>query len=744
MLSKFNLIYLFLIFSIAIHGQCLIKELTVTPGDCDVNGRFFVTVNFIYSGTSPKFRIQGNGANYGVFEYTSLPVKIGPLKADCITDFEFVVRDNENTSCVASKGIGKKCCDNNCKIAFDSIGVGACNGSKYPLYLNLTYNNPSTNTFSLYNNGKFYGSFKYSQLPLKFGDFPSSISETYNKLVVCANDNAKCCDTIEIVNPCICSIYKVRGQVVDCNEGDSTFSLKVDFKHNITSDSFQIGGNSKNYGKYAYKDLPIVIRQLTFSDSFEYEFLIVDSKDAFCFSSLDLGKVTRCNFECNIKNLTVKATKCEEGKFYADIRFEDKNTSLKGFIIRGNGRIYDTFEYGEDFYRVGPLSGDCKTLYEFVVKDIEQIECSAAIHFTEPVCCDSPCRISELKVTEFCENKVLLAYGVNFAHTKQTGNFRLKINNQVIGTFPYNALPLKISNINFDLPNVVIRIFDAEDEACSLTKEYTFECGKSPECKIYDLNIKPTDCNDDNKFYAVVKFKVTQPGSRGFIVKINGLPFDTLQYGKDVYEIGPLKGNCETLYRFVLFDLNNPSCAAELAFSEKICCDPVCSIKEPVISFTPCREGKFNLNLNFKHVSTLQKFRVKVNGVFKGPFNYADLPVTIENLNERQSYEIIVWDVEKEACRMAFTIPGIECTTGTTELKGEFIKYYTDNQFLYIEAQSSFLPGHYEIYNQSGQLVYKTMAELQKQLEISHYTSGVYFLKFYNQKVNITGKFFKL
>ena len=733
---------LFLTYTTIGVSQCVINELSVTVGECDANGKFYVTINFNHAGTSDRFKLQGNGVNYGLFNNNTLTLKIGPLLADCITNYEFVIRDELNESCVAFKNPGKKCCADQCSIAFDSTHVGNCQDGKYDFYFNLKHNAANIG-FDLFNNGQFYGYYKYSQLPLNLENLPSSTTETYNKIVVCANDNVKCCDTLLVLNLCICTIYKVRGQVIECNTESETFSIKIDFKHNLGADSFQIGGNSVNYGKFAYNDLPITINNLPFSPDIDYEFLIVDNEEAVCFASYHLGVVTSCNFECYILNVKATPTECVDGLFYVDIQFEDKNTSLKGFLIRGNGRIYDTFEYGEPYYRVGPLEGNCQTLYEFVVKDLELTECSSFTHFTEPVCCGKLCEMADLVVTEFCENNNLVAFDINFEHNRTSGNFGLKINNQFIGTYPYASLPIKITSINFDLPLVVMTIFDKEDESCRLVKEYEFECYQQPDCNIYDMTVKASACNENQKFYAILKFKITNPTSEKFVIKINGIPFDTLTYGKDVYEIGPLSGDCTTLYKFLIYDLNNSACAEDFSFTEKICCQGACKISDPVVSYTDCMDGRFNLNLNFKYINTLTKFRIKINGVIKGPYLYTQLPVVIENLEQNTAYEVIIWDIDKEVCRLTFSIPALQCTSGTEENLSSGIIMVNDNQSILLRMDEKWLPSAIVVSNLAGSNISVLPAHTENVIDISAFPAGLYFLQIRYEKLVLTRKFIK-
>jgi len=488
-----------------------------------------------------------------------------------------------------------------------------------------------------------------------------------------------------------------------------------------------LGGNSISYGTFAYKDLPVTLDSLPFSPTREYEFLIVDQKDQFCFGYYELGVVDSCRFTCQLSDAHVEALPCEDGSFYAKITFTEKNGSLDGFVVRGNGRVYDTLEYGEPYYLIGPLDGDCKTKYEFGIQDLSAEGCRTGVHFTEPVCCEVECEMGELTITEYCEGGKLVAFDVNFEHNRREGTFFLKINNTVIGTFPYSALPLKITQINFDLPVVLVKIFDSKMEACNIMQEYEFECYTPPACKIYDIVGKVTACNDDKKFWALLKFRADNPGNKGFVVKVNGIVFDTLPYGKDVYEIGPLMADCATLYKFIIQDVAHPDCIEDYGFTEKICCED-CKLSNPVVSFGLCREGKFDLTLQFNHVANAPKFNVKVNGVLAGTFDYSSLPITLKGLNERTAYEIVIWDLERELCRLVVNIPAIECPSGTDNLNSEDMSLKTDGDFLIFSLPELWVHSACSLIDLSGRSLNRFIGLSENKVDISILPQGIYVL----------------
>lgn len=71
----------------------ILNNLTTEIISCD-NELFQMEVNFDITGSvSEGFSISGNGNDYGSFDYSQLPIVVGPLSADGITEYYFIVRD---------------------------------------------------------------------------------------------------------------------------------------------------------------------------------------------------------------------------------------------------------------------------------------------------------------------------------------------------------------------------------------------------------------------------------------------------------------------------------------------------------------------------------------------------------------------------------------------------------------------------------------------------------------------------
>ncbi|MBK9583925.1 MAG: hypothetical protein IPO48_19155 [Saprospiraceae bacterium] len=136
------------------------------------------------------------------------------------------------------------------------------------------------------------------------------------------------------------------------------------------------------------------------------------------------------------------------------------------------------------------------------------------------------------------------------------------------------------------------------------TEEYDFTekiCCNTKECSITDMIVKADPCNDHGEFYAILKFAISNPGNQGFIVRVNGVNFDTLQYGQALYEIGPLKGDCATLYKFLILSTASLNAVKIMDLQKKFVVKMQLVVSKSTLTFLPCVDNKFGIQINFGH-----------------------------------------------------------------------------------------------------------------------------------------------
>jgi hypothetical protein len=192
-------------------GDCQFKELHVSK-TCDGDSLFFVTIQFVpVNPGNLGFKIQGNGHNYGSFDYNDLPIELGPFAADCHTSYEFLLQDIANPNCKKVYHLGKVCCGHHdgCQIKELHVDTGDCDSdSTYQLTIQFEVHPANNSEYQIWVNGEWYGQYPIADLPLTLEGIPSSI-HSKERLKVCTADEPLCCKEIFYSAPkCIYKGYQ--------------------------------------------------------------------------------------------------------------------------------------------------------------------------------------------------------------------------------------------------------------------------------------------------------------------------------------------------------------------------------------------------------------------------------------------------------------------------------------------------------------------------------------------------------
>jgi hypothetical protein len=94
-----------------VDDTCKISNITADISAQDTSGLFTVTLDFAFDNVGTAFTISGNGSQYGVYTYNSVPVTLNPFQCDSTTEWEFVILDLQNNGCLNALNIGVVECD---------------------------------------------------------------------------------------------------------------------------------------------------------------------------------------------------------------------------------------------------------------------------------------------------------------------------------------------------------------------------------------------------------------------------------------------------------------------------------------------------------------------------------------------------------------------------------------------------------------------------------------------------------
>lgn len=383
----FSLFLMLAWFGTNAQSACELYDLEVEQSECNSEKKFTLTINFKFQNTSDCFTVKGNGKNYGTFKYNQVPIKL-TLSGDCTTEYEFIIRDCKTEACKLTYLLGKVCCEEECELSELVMEQTECKEDQ-SFCVSLYFNYQGTSKcFKISGNGKDYGKFNYSQLPVKICGLKGDCETEYEFNITDCED-AECSLSAYVGIVCCeesCKLEELKLEKTECNK-DGKFDVFLNFKHKATSDCFKVYLNGSLYNTYKYNQLPVKLGSFQGDCKTAYEFTIVDCNDEKCKVSGSLGKVCCEKKNCTIKELQIKKSDCDaEKNFYVTINFKHLNTS-GCFNVKGNGKLYGTFNYNQLPVKIGPLKGDCKTHYEFIVEDCENKECKASKAIGK-VCCE--------------------------------------------------------------------------------------------------------------------------------------------------------------------------------------------------------------------------------------------------------------------------------------------------------------------------------------------------------------------
>lgn len=740
--SRLGLLWFLIFIYYPCSSQCIINDFKIIAGPCNQRGQFYITIDLNSNENFQRFNVIGNGINYGTFSYSTLPIKIGPLKADCITDYEFLIRDSLIANCQLYKKIGTFCCDDLCKIRISDISATNCENSKYGLGLNFE-NISFGGQFDIYNNSKKLGSYPVADLPISLNNIESNLNETFNQISVCAVNEKVCCDTVMLANPCICTIANLRGQIINCNDKSEEFSVKINLDYHGTSDSFRVGGNLTNYGTFAYKDLPIIIKDLPFSNDMEYEFLVIDNGDPFCFSSFEQGTVNGCNFNCNLEKLEVRPEICDSNHALVSLTFLSINPGVNGFSIFVNSENKGQYQYGNKDYLIKLPKIDCLNQYSFTISDRDISDCRLDTLVSFKECCTQKCKISDVAISEQCVNNNLQSVGINFNHVGVSDSFALTVNDIKVSNYSYSDLPVSITNLNYSQQDVSIRISDTYSDHCAIEIPYTILCHPPPVCSISEFNVVPGECNNEGKFTSKLEFIAKNAVSPLFQLKINGLTADTVTYGDSLYKIFPLIGDCITPYTFSLFSVQDSLCQAHFELADIICCR-ACKLSEPVISYLPCIDGKYDLKLDFKYKGTNELFDIKINNRIIGTYRYSDLPIIIHGIDTNTEVNLKIEDTQNKICFLEIILNGKPCPSATNDLISKHMPVYSSQDKVFIQLGNFTYQVRILAFDITGRIIYQADVSQDSQIDISTWPRGMYFIDIVGKETKFRQRVMKL
>ncbi len=729
---------------------CSFSDITINPLDCDGVGTYSLELDFeVTSPTSIFFDVFGGSTYLGAFQYADLPITISNFP-ERDAEFDIItISDNGNDGCAeVLEFIGPDCAELPCIFSNYFIEAHECDSQGlFDMYIQFDVEGEGSEGFIVRGNGIVYDTFEYGEDWYVFGPLEGDC-ETIFEFILIDVEFPDCQAENGFTEPICCmdSICILSNLIIDdieCNSEELTFSYNFNFNA-VTNDSYDIFVDNQLVDTGLYADLSNGADiSIPANDIGLYLLTICDNDNpACCVSNAFQGPI--CSPDCIISDFFIEPQSCnDDGMFFVDLEFNVENPASATFTVFGDGNNYGSFEYGETFYTVGPFVGDCQTVYELIVIDNENQDCTSNFLFIGPICCAIPdCAISELQVDPIeCEENGNYFIDLDFEYVGATNDFfDVIVDNEVIAFHALEDLPIEIvyptSGNEVDVLTICI---NDNPDCCQIIEFEALDCADSEECFIGEVLAEADECAEDGTFMVDVTFEYENGSPDGFELVGNGISYGIFEYGEDFYTVGPIMADCETILEFIVIDEGDPNCSNFYEFEEAICCDPdACMISDLEAEIISCDSSDqvFFVSISFNiQNQTTQFFEITGNDENYGAFGYGQDSYTLGPLDADGTtfYEFVVTDLEFENCSAVVEFGTVDCMTVSTNdaiINYNITARYQDEMVI-LDNPDLLQISQFKIFSLEGKYVYgqhspnnQSLIELTPNIQ----QNGIYFL----------------
>ena len=617
-----------------------------------------------------------------------------------------------------------------CWIDSVQADVVDCSGNTFFVELNFEYGADNSDDFFVQGNGNSYGLFAYDNLPVVLGPFTSGTDIPYEFVVIDSLDES-CNNFVDLgVVECEgeCNIRDLVVEAYDCTS--DSFYIDITFNHNQDPDSsFYLALNNGIYDYFNYSDLPLTLGPLL-TGSDEFFVGVYDANSNSCAQETALSAPFCDSGGCAIYDVEAEV-ECMFDDMYVTINFEHLQGGSDTFELRGNGTSYGYYAYSELPITIGPLSNN-GAIYEFIAIDQTYSDCSGFTELSSNPCLPDTCHIGslEIEVTDLHADGSFDAT-IDFNYYGQvTQSFDVYSGNQLIGSYPYSAVPLTLENIpSRDLDYEFIKVCDSQNDCCAEIEFMTNDC--PPTCLIENVIAEALYCIED-EIYIQINFDHSHTTAARFEVVGNGNNYGTFFYSSLPVIIQD-DFNPESTYDLIVRDKENRNCLNYFAL-ENPTCEPQdsCLLFETMVSPDSCFgvEETYGIWVDVVHGYQGQdRYDLFIDGDFHQAGFYSEFPLRIEGLPIGGDVHIVTVclnDTPDEFCceSMEYFEPDCFSSRDDINLNKSRLKYNLDANELNINSISN---GEIFIFDRWGRTAINQSVEngLTK-LNLSLFTSGVY------------------
>jgi hypothetical protein len=277
------------------------------------------------------------------------------------------------------------------------------------------------------------------------------------------------------------------------------------------------------------------------------------------------------------------------------------------------------------------------------------------------------CDLSDLTLTKLdCNDNNQFKVAINFAHQNTTTQFKLYINGEYKGLFPYSQLPITTDYLNGQTnDDYHFLIKDSEFPNCAIDGNISAPYCPDSECHLYNMTYEQSDCDSTGHFNMWLNCNHDNT-SDFFNLYIDGGLIGQYAYSQLPINLTQLVGDgAFHVYKFI--DINNGDCKVIKEIKHPNCSQGGdCHLYNMTYEQSDCdSSGHFNMWLNCNHDNTSDFFDLYIDGGLIGQYAYSQLPINLTQLAGDGAFHVYKFiDIHNGDCKVIKEIKHPNCSQG--------------------------------------------------------------------------------
>ncbi len=376
-------------------GVCEIYGLEAYDFECESEDTYSLYISFgVENGENDFFDLFVDGEFEGFYSLEDLPLMIDGVLIDGNTVVEVCINDNEDCCSIIEFEPPDCSAEGDCLFTELYIETYGCDDDdNFLIDFEFTIDNPEAGSFNVFVNGVYLDNLAYGEDYYTVGPFEGDCETEYTLYVEDELDND--CNIESLFGPVCCGeedceISELAIFDIVCDEDGLGYSFYVDFEvENPGNDYFEVWIDGVYLDFYLLEELPLHIEDMLVGEDVVITVCINDMEDCCQEMEVESPECEEIVEDCEFTNLEIEIGACnDDGLFYVDFWFDISDPISDSFVVYLNGDTIGSFVYGEDYYTIHDIVGDCSTEYLLYIED-PSLECAIEDIFGQ-VCCDEP------------------------------------------------------------------------------------------------------------------------------------------------------------------------------------------------------------------------------------------------------------------------------------------------------------------------------------------------------------------